>query len=81
MGSADRTDRELVDLPRLDEVFNALRRGRHICVRDGALYQAVKSKTEDFKDLFRQLGFELAHHPRDFFYFVDPGNFTELSLS
>jgi len=79
MGSAESNERDLVDLPRLEDVFKALRRGRHICLRDGGLYQAVKSKADGFTDLFRQLGFELVHHPRDFFYFVDRGNFTELS--
>jgi hypothetical protein len=75
------TDNEklIVDLPDLEQVFEALRRGRHICMPDGRLYTALKSRAEDFKALFAQLGFELAHHPRDFFYFVDRTNFTDLS--
>ncbi|MDP6523641.1 MAG: hypothetical protein QGI24_00240 [Kiritimatiellia bacterium] len=70
---------QLVDLPNLAAVFETLRRGRHICMSDGILYAALKSHAEEFRVLFLQLGFELQHHPRDFFYFVDRGNFTELS--
>jgi len=69
----------LVDLPNLAAVFEALRRGRHICMSDGPLYAPLKSHTRGFTVLFAQLGFELVHHPRDFFYFVDRGNFTDLS--
>lgn len=69
----------MVDLPDLAAVFEALRRGRHICMTDGALYRALKAHVANFTALFAQLGFELAHHPRDFFYFVDHGNFTDLS--
>ena len=67
------------DLPNLAAVFEALRRGRQICMTDGPLYTPLKSHTEDFTALFAQLGFELVHHPRDFFYFVDRSNFTDLS--
>jgi hypothetical protein len=70
---------QVIDLPNLASVFEALRRGRHICMSDGALYAALKSNVEKFRVLFSQLGFELQHHPRDFFYFVDRGNFTDLS--
>ena len=69
----------IVDLPNLAAVFEALRRGRHICMADGPLYGPLKSHAEQFTALFAQLGFELVHHPRDFFYFVDCGNFTDLS--
>ena len=71
--------KQIVDLPHLSAVFEALRRGRHVSIIDGNLYAALKSRTDDFAALFGQLGFELIHHPRDFFYFVDRGNFTELS--
>ena len=69
----------LVDLPNLANVFESLRRGRHICMTDSSLYTPLKSHTEGFTALFAQLGFELVHHPKDFFYFVDRGNFTDLS--
>ncbi len=68
-----------VDLPDLGDVFEVLRRGRHICMSDGKLYASLKAHTEDFGAMFAQLGFELVQHPRDFFYFVDRGHFTELS--
>lgn len=69
----------VVDVPDLAAVFEALRRGRHICMTDGALYAALKAHAATFTELFAQLGFDLVHHPRDFFYFVDKGNFTEIS--
>ncbi len=72
-------EKQIVNLPDLEQVFEALRRGRHICMSDGHLYSALKSHAEDFTALFAQLGFELVRHPRDFFYFVDRSNFTDMS--
>jgi hypothetical protein len=69
----------LAELPHLADIFQALRRGRHIDIDDGALYTALKARTELFTALFAQLGFELKHHGRDFYYFLDRDNFTELS--
>jgi len=78
--SADRqTDDPLVDLPHLAEIFEALRRGRHIDIDDGALYVDLKAKVDAYTAMFTQLGFELKHHARDFFYFLDHDNFTDLS--
>lgn len=74
-----RTIEPFVNLPDLAAVFESLRRGRHLCMADGKLYTSMKAHAEDFEAMFAQLGFELKHHPRDFFYFVDGGNFTELS--
>ncbi|MFO8071744.1 MAG: hypothetical protein R6V85_07695 [Polyangia bacterium] len=69
-----------IDLPRLAEVFDALRKGRHICMTgDAGLYSVLRDHSEEFRALFVQLGFELVHHPRDFFYFSNRKNFTELS--
>ena len=77
------TDRSVedsfTDLPHLAAIFQALRRGRHLDIDDGELYVAVKARPELFTALFAQLGFELKHHPRDFYYFLDRDNFTELS--
>jgi hypothetical protein len=69
----------ILDLPRLAEVFEALRRGRHLGLRDGDLFHALKQHAPQFEALFDRLGFKLVHHPRDFFYFLDTANFTDLS--
>ena len=69
----------VLDLPHLAEVFEALRRGKHITARDGDLFHALKTRESLFEALFARLGFRLVHHTRDFFYFLDTSNFTELS--
>lgn len=67
------------DYPRLGEIFEALRRGRHLSVKDGDLFHALKQNEEKFTGLFEALGFKLEHHARDFYYFHDASNFTDLS--
>jgi DNA-binding LacI/PurR family transcriptional regulator len=67
----------VLQLPQLAEVFEALRRGRHICANDGELYHALKQHSEDYRQLFEKLGFKLVQHARDFFHFADASNFTE----
>ena len=57
------------DLPYLDEIFDQLRRGRHLCAADGKLYRALRENLEAFQELFHHLGFRLKVHQRDFFYF------------
>ena len=78
MKPPDTTDGAL-DLPCLAEVFEALRRGRHIAARDGDLFHALKKHESQYEILFAKLGFKMVHHARDFFYFHDTSNFTELS--
>jgi hypothetical protein len=56
-------------LPHLAEIFDALRRGHHLCAADGVLYQALRENLEAYRDLFHHLGFRLQVHQRDFFYF------------
>jgi len=56
-------------LPQLSLIFDALRRGRHLCSEDGKPYWALRDHFDAFQDLFHQLGFRLEQHPRDFFYF------------
>ncbi len=56
-------------LPQLSHVFDALRRGRHLCPEDGKPYWALRDHLDAFQDLFHHLGFRLEYHPRDFFYF------------
>lgn len=79
MNADGQTDTPLVDLPHLAEIFQVLRRGRHVDIDDGRLYVALKSEVDAYTALFSQLGFELKHHARDFFYFLDRDNFTDLS--
>lgn len=64
-------------LPRLKEVFEILRRGRHICPEDGDLYWAVHDNLDSFQDLFSHLGFHLKAHHRDFFYFHGQGSLSD----
>jgi len=64
-------------LPRLKEVFEALRRGRHLCAEDGDLYWALRDHQAAFRDLFAHLGFRLEVHPREFFYFAGEGSLSE----
>lgn len=57
------------DLPNLGEIFDVLRRGRHLCAADGKLYWALRENLDAFQNLFHHLGFRLQVHQRDFFYF------------
>ena len=62
------------ELPHLEEIFDELRRGYHICFDDGAPYRALSNHFESYRRLFSALGFELVRHERDFFYFRSSGN-------
>ncbi|KAF0189322.1 MAG: hypothetical protein FD168_577 [Desulfobulbaceae bacterium] len=64
------------DLPQLEEIFDALRRGRHLCAADGKPYWALRDNLTDYQDLFQYLGFHLQEHPRDFFYFRGKDNLS-----
>ena len=66
-------------IPRLSEIFEALRRGRHICSEDGDLYWAVRDNIEILERLFSGLGFRLETHPRDFYYFHGTGSLSDRS--
>ena len=55
------------DLPYLDEIFQRLCRGRHICAEDGNHYHALFDNVDLYRQLFDHLGFRLEAHPRDFF--------------
>jgi hypothetical protein len=58
-------------LPELKAVFAELRRGMHLAAEDGALYHALRQHERDYAQLFAALGFELVHHPHQFFYLRD----------
>lgn len=79
MGEGTSAPQRAMALDHLGEVFQALRRGRHLDIDDGVLYADLKGHAEEYRALFAQLGFDLQYHPRDFFYFIDRENFTELS--
>ena len=75
----DKNSDDVLDLPHLAEVFESLRRGKHLAARDGEIFFALKKHEVLFEALFAKLGFKLTHHSRDFFYFLDTTNFTDLS--
>lgn len=58
-------------LPELKSVFAELRRGMHVAAEDGALYQILRQHETAYAELFAALGFELVHHPHQFFYLRD----------
>lgn len=58
-----------IELPHLSEIFDSLRRGRHLCAEDGRLYLSLRENLDAYHELFKHLGFRLEVHPRDFFYF------------
>jgi hypothetical protein len=59
----------LANLPHLAEIFEQLRRGRHLCVFDAELYRELSEHDVQFVTIFSALGFELKFHHRDFYYF------------
>ena len=67
------------DIPKLSEIFEALRRGRHICAEDGDIYWALRDNFEHVQALFTSLGFRLEAHPRDFYYFHGSGSLSDRS--
>lgn len=67
------------DLPQLEEIFDALRRGRHLCAADGKPYWALRDNLAAYQDLFHHLGFHLQEHPRDFFYFRGKDSLSPLA--
>jgi len=59
------------ELPMLQEVFTELRKGRHICIEDGAIYEALAGNHDLYQSLFTALGLNLVFHGRGFFYLDD----------
>lgn len=55
-------------LPLQKEVYEALTGGRHVCVEDRAIYEALRDREDDFKQLFKGLGMTLVGDPRGFYY-------------
>lgn len=64
-------------LPHLREIFDLLRRGRHICEADAEYYWALKDNVDKYAAFFDQLGFSLVAHGRGFYYFHEHVTFSE----
>jgi hypothetical protein len=65
------------ELPRLAEIFDQLRRGRHICREDGDIYWLLQKNRQDYEDIFTALGFRLESHAREFFFFRGEGSLSK----
>lgn len=72
-------DKSPFALPNLSEIFDILRRGRHLCAEDGIPYWSLRENLEAYLDLFQHLGFRLEVHPRDFYYFRGKDNLSPQS--
>lgn len=70
-------DESSLMLPRMAEVFDALRKGRHVCAGDGGLFLALRDNRDDFEKLFTNLGFDFEEHSRGFFYFRGQDKLSE----
>ena len=68
---------EALSSPQLAELFRQLRNGRHICLEDGELYEALTEHAEDFTALFGALGFELVGHRKGIYYFAGDSALSE----
>lgn len=53
---------------RLNDVFRLLRRGRHICLDDGAVYRDLEREEDRYRVVFAGLGYDLVHHAQGFYY-------------
>jgi hypothetical protein len=62
---------EAHELPFLEKIFTDLRKGRHICMEDGPVYEVLASHKDAFQNLFTALGLNLVFHDRGFFYLDD----------
>lgn len=71
---------KLDELPRLAEIFDQLRRGRHICRDDGDIYWLLQNHRQAYEGLFGALGFRLEAHPREFFFFRGEGSLSKQAI-
>ena len=56
-------------LPKLGEIYDLLRRGRHLTRKDSDVFHHLDEREDDYRKLFDQLGYDLVRHDKDFFYF------------
>jgi hypothetical protein len=59
------------------EIFDALRKGRHVCSEDGGLFLALRDNRDAYEMLFTNLGFDFQEHSRGFFYFRGDSQLSE----
>jgi hypothetical protein len=69
--------RPAAGLPHLREIFDDLRRGRHISEVDGDRYWALKDGFDKYAAFFDQIGFTLNAHGRGFYYFQAAGDLSD----
>ena len=60
----------LSELTQLGPIFRELFKGFHISRRDPELYSQLSNQQDQYRALFRSLGFELVCDTRGFYYFV-----------
>ncbi|CDF86230.1 hypothetical protein PKB_4910 [Pseudomonas knackmussii B13] len=60
----------LTELTQLGPIFRELFKGFHISRRDPELYSQLSNQQDQYRTLFRSLGFELVCDTRGFYYFV-----------
>jgi len=56
-------------LENLGKIFDALSRGRHICAVDGDLFESLNKAPGEYRELFKNLGFEMVSSSRGYYYF------------
>ncbi|MNZ80123.1 hypothetical protein D3C78_987510 [compost metagenome] len=61
---------DLKELSQLAPIFRELFKGFHISRRDPELYSQLSNQQDQYRTLFRALGFELVCDTRGFYYFV-----------
>lgn len=62
-------DKSCLDLPHMAELFDVLRKGKHLCSEDGELFLTLRDNLKAYQILFKNLGFDFREHSRGFFYF------------
>ena len=70
-------ENRVTNLPKMAEVFDVLRKGRHVCTEDGELYLALRDHRAAYAELFENLGFDFQEHARGFFYFRGTSQLSE----
>lgn len=61
---------DLAQFPRLEEIFQKLLGGYHVCPEDFALYREISQLESDYRHLFAALGYTLKADTRGFYYFL-----------
>ncbi len=70
-------DNSSLNLPNMAKMFDALRKGKHLCAEDGELYLSLRDNRDAYETLFTNLGFNFQEHPRGFFYFRGDAQLSE----